>query len=187
MTNVTAPPNKLGAPITKGSTWVQTDRKAHEAWARLSLRKPRAAALMHHLVARMGHQNAVVVSQKVLAKLMGAHERTIQRAIADLVAEQWIQVVKLNGPGTVCAYVVNDQVAWGQPRNQLRLSVFSAAVVADAEDQDPATLDTTDLRRIPLLFPSEWQMQTEPGEDPPSQSVLEGFEPNLPILDEHES
>ena len=41
------------------------------------MNSPRAAALMHHLVARMGHQNAVVVSHKTLAKMMGCGTRTI--------------------------------------------------------------------------------------------------------------
>ena len=178
----------IGAPATSNrATWVQTERKAHEAWAWLSMRKPRAAALMHHLVAKMGHQNAVVVSQKTLAKLMGCHLETVKRAITDLVAERWIQVVQLNGPGTVCAYVVNSRVAWGQSRDELRLSMFSAVVVADAEDQDPAALDNTELRRIPMLFPGEQQLSAGPGLDPPSQPVLEGFESDLPALDERES
>jgi len=181
MTGKAQPPAKLGSSATKGpGTWVQTERKAHEAWARLAMSKPRASALMHHLVARIGHQNAVVVSQKVLAKLMGAHERTIQRAIADLVADNWIQVVKMNGPGTVCAYVINDQVAWSQPREQLRLSTFSATVIADYEDQDPTGLEHRDLRRIPMLFPGEQQLPAGPGEPPPSQTMLDGFEPDLP-------
>ena len=66
----------------------------------------------------MGHQNAVVVSQKTLAKLMGCNPRTVQRAVADLVSDRWIQAVSLGGAGTINAYVVNDQVAWGQPRDQ---------------------------------------------------------------------
>lgn len=135
-----------------------------------------------HLVAQMGHQNAVVVPQKVLAKLMGRSIDTVQRAIRDLEAERWIQVVKMNGPGTVAAYVVNDRVAWGQPRDQLRLSVFSAAVVADADDQGPLTLEHSDLRRIPTLYPGERQLPTGPGEDPPSQPNIDGLEPNLPAI-----
>jgi hypothetical protein len=142
--------------------------------------------LLHHLVAQMGHQNAVVVSQKTLSKLMGTSLRTTQYAIADLVAEKWIQLVRMNGPGTVAAYVVNDRVAWGQPRDQLRLSVFSAAVVADAEDQDQQTLGHSDLRRIPSLFPGERQLPTGPGEDPPTQPPLGGMVPDLPALTEQE-
>ena len=96
MTQMTAPPDKLGAPAkNKPGTWVQTERKAHEAWANLIAQKPRAAMLLHHLVAQMGHQNAVVVSQKTLAKLMGIHERTVRRAVADLVEDRWIAVIRI--------------------------------------------------------------------------------------------
>ncbi len=177
----------IGVPArNKPGQWVQTERKAHEAWASLIARKPRAAELLHHLVAQMGHQNAVVVPQKVLAKLMGRSIDTVQRALRDLEAERWIQIVKMNGPGTVAAYVVNDRVAWGQPRDQLCLSVFSATVVADIEDQDTATLDHSDLRKIPTLYPGEMQLPAGPGEDPPSQPTLGGMEPDLPALTEHE-
>lgn len=174
----------IGTPAkNKPGQWVQTERKAHEAWAGLIARKPRAAELLHHLVAQMGHQNAVVVPQKVLAKLMGRSIDTVQRALRDLEAERWIQVVKMNGPGTVAAYVVNDRVAWGQPRDQLRLSVFSATVVADAEDQDPLTLEHSELRRIPTLYPGERQLPSGMGAEPPSQPSIEGMEPDLPALD----
>jgi hypothetical protein len=178
-----APP-EIGQQVSsmKGTAWVQTERKAHEAWSRLWIKKPTAAALMHLLVAEMQHLNAVVISQKVLAKLLGVTDRTIRTAISDLVAEKWVQVVKMNGPGTVSAYVVNDRVAWGQPRDQLRLSAFSATVVADAGDQDTATLEPNDLRRIPMLYPGESQLPTGPGEDPPAQPSIPGMEPDLPAL-----
>jgi len=179
---------KIGTPAkNKIGQWVQTERKAHEAWANLIGRKPRAAMLLHHLVAQMGHQNAVVVPQKVLAKLMKCSQETVKRAVADLVAERWVQVVKLNGPGTVNAYVVNDRVAWGQPRDQLRLSAFSATVVADHDDQDATTLDHTDLRRIPTLYPGEQQLPSGPHEDPPSQPCLPDMEPDLPFREAQEN
>lgn len=179
--------SKLGTPVTnRPNQWVQTERKAHEAWAKLIAKKPRAAELLHHLVANMGHQNAVVVSQKILAEMMGRSLRTVQYAITDLVAGKWISVVKLNGPGTVSAYVVNDRVAWGQPRDQLTLSVFSANVIAAKSEQDPELLGSGDLRRIPTLFPGERQLPTGPGEPPPSQPHIEGFEPELPALSEKE-
>lgn len=186
--NMTYPQN-IGVQVkNKPGQWVQTERKAHEAWANLIARKPRAAMLMHHLVAQMGHQNAVVISQKTLSKLMGTSLRTTQYAISDLTTEKWIQVVRMNGPGTVSAYIVNDRVAWGQARDQLRLSVFSATVVADIEDQDATTLQHDDLRRIPSLYPGERQLPTGDGEEPPSQPCIEGMEPDLPAtrLQEHQ-
>lgn len=178
-------PQEVGTPAKhKPGQWVQVERKASEAWARLCVKKPSAAAVLHHLVANMGHQNAVVIPQKVLAKLIGVSDRTVRTAIADLVADKWISVVKLNGPGTVAAYVVNDRVAWGQRRDQLCLSVFSATIVADRDVQDEALLGHADLRRIPTLYPGEQQLPTGPGEEPPSQPTIPGLEPDLPALTE---
>ena len=171
------PTRQLGAKVdTSPNTWVQTERAAHEAWARLTIKSPRSAALMHHLIARMGHQNAVVVSQKTLSKLMGCNTRTVQRAVADLIADRWIQAVSLGGAGTINAYVVNDQVAWGQPRDQRpALSVFSAFVVADREDQDTLTLEHRELRRLPLIYPPEGALPVGEGEP--------GGQPSLPTLE----
>lgn len=182
MQRLSAPP-EIGKPSSKPGQWVQTPRKTHEAWARLITKKPRAAALAHHLVAQMGHQNAVVIPQTVLAKLMGCSVDTVQRAVRDLVAEQWISVVRL-GRGKEAAYVVNDRVAWGERRDKLHLSAFSATVVADFDDQEEALLGHGDLRSIPTLYPGERQLPSGPGETPPSQPNLEGLEPDLPHIDQ---
>ncbi len=174
--------DQIGVPAKhKPGQWVQTERKAHEAWATLIARKPRAAQLLHHLVAQMGHQNAVVVSQKVLAQLMGVTDRTVRTAIADLVSERWVQVVRI-GKGKEAAYVVNDRVAWGQSRDQLRLSTFSATVIADLSDQDHDALEHRNLRRIPTLYPGEQQLPNGVGLSPPSQPALDGMEPDLPAI-----
>ncbi len=174
----------LGTPAASGPRqWVQTDRAAHEAWGRLAMRAPRAAALLHHLIASMGHQNAVVIPQKVLAKMMGCSLDTIQRAIAELVKEQWIQVVQIGPRGTVNAYVVNAAVAWGEKRDHIgRLAVFHAQVVAAAEDQPEGALERRELRRIPMLYPGEEQLPSGPGLPPPSSPSLPGMEPDLPAL-----
>lgn len=171
----------IGVQATSNK-WVQTERKAHEEWARLALKKPIASAVLHKLVAAMGNQNAVVISQKTLAALLGVHDRSISRAVADLSEGGWVQVVRI-GKGKEAAYVVNDKVAWGQSRDQLRLSVFSAAIVADAADQDAETLSTTSLKRIPTLYPGERQLPTGPGIEPPSQPFFDGMEPDLPHID----
>ena len=75
---------KVGHSVKhRPNQFVQTERKAHEAWADLIARKPKAAALAHHLVANMGSFNAVVVSQGLLAKLMNCSVRTVQTAVSD--------------------------------------------------------------------------------------------------------
>lgn len=109
--------------------------------------------------------------------------RTVQRAIDDLVADHWIQSVSLGGAGTVNAYVVNDQVAWGEARDSMpRVSTFSARVVADIDDQSEQTLARSQLRRIPILYPNESQLPTGPSGEPPSQPTIPGMEPDLPAL-----
>jgi hypothetical protein len=183
MTKLSSPQDRLTSSVKiKSGSWVQTERKAHEAWAKLIARKPRSAMLLHLLVAQMGHQNAVVISQKTLAKMMGLHERTVRRAVSDLINERWIQVVQLHGTGTVSAYVVNDRVAWGQSRDQLNLSVFSATVIANMEDQSSLTIEDSKLRQIPTLYPGERQLPDESHDDPPSQELIPGFEPDLPSV-----
>lgn len=182
MQNVAAPCALGKSPQSGTGSWVQTERKAHEAWANLIARKPRAAMLLHHLVANMGNQNAVVISQKTLCKILGVGMRTIQYAVAVLVSERWVQVVRLNGPGTVSAYIVNDRVAWGQPRKQLNLSIFSANVVADIDDQELSSIEQIALRKIPVLYPGEYQLPDDSHDDPPSQAIIPGMEPDLPSI-----
>jgi len=41
--------SEVGRSAMSSSTWVQTERSAHEAWAMLIKKKPRAAMLMHHV------------------------------------------------------------------------------------------------------------------------------------------
>jgi DNA-binding transcriptional regulator YdaS (Cro superfamily) len=173
----------IGRPVQpkgRGNTWVQTERAGHEAWGRLAIKSPIASAVLHTLCARMGQQNAVVVSQKTLAAILGVSDRSIRTAVSLLAAERWLQIVRLNGPGTVAAYVVNSAIAWGERRDKLHTALFSATVVADAEDQ--LGLEHADLRQIPVLFPGERQLPAGPGEDPPSQPSIPGIEPDLPSL-----
>ena len=165
----------------KKGAWVQTDKKAHEAWAHFSIKKPTASGLLHYMCAFMGQQNALVISQALLAKKLGVTQKTISTAIRDLEASNWIQVVSI-GKGKECAYVVNDRVAWDKSRSKLSLSIFSATIVSDVEEQDPLKLDGPPLRRIPVLFPGERQLPGGRGEDPPSQPSLPGLEPDLPSI-----
>ena len=166
---------------SRRSTWVQTERSAHEAWAQLVRTNGRAAALLHVLVANMDNQAAVVASRGTLAQLVGYSEATVKRAVADLKADRWIEVVQLGGKGGVNAYVVNSRVAWADSRDKLGRAMFRATVVTTRAEQTDG-VDTAPLRRIPTLYPGERQLPAGPGEDPPSQPSIEGLEPDLPAL-----
>ncbi|GBQ40831.1 replication/maintenance protein RepL [Komagataeibacter europaeus] len=163
-------------------SWVQTERAAHEAWAALMGQAPQAARLMHLLAARVGNHNAVIISQKTLASLMGVSDRTVRTAVKVLQAGNWLEVRQIGDRGTVNAYVLNDRVIWTGPREGIRHSLFSAAVViSSAEQPDRETLEGQPaLRRLPTLYPGEQQLPTGPGMPPPSQPSLDGMEPDLP-------
>ena len=51
----------LHQPAPRG-TWVQTERAGHEAWAQLIAHAPRAAQLLHILVANMDKSGALIAS-----------------------------------------------------------------------------------------------------------------------------
>jgi DNA-binding transcriptional MocR family regulator len=168
--------------------WVQTERAAHEAWAVLMRQSPRAAELLHLLVARVGEHNAVVISQKTLAKLMGRHVNTVAKAAKELVAGNWVEIRQVGDRGTVNAYIVNDRVAWSGKRDGIRYSLFSASVViSDEEQPDREDLrDKPPLRRLPVLAATERQLPSGDGLPPPSEPELPEMEPDLPYLSQNE-
>ena len=75
--------------------------------------------------------------------------------------------------------MVNSTVAWGESRDQIgRLSVFHVAVVVDAEDQTETTLERTELRKLPIIYPPEEALPHGDGE-PSAQITLPGFKPAI--------
>ena len=133
-------------------------RAAHEAWGRLTVSSPRAAALMHYLVAEMDESAAVVASHATLAALSGMSTSTVKRAIADLKAGNWVQVLQLGGKGGALAFVVNSRVGWATKRNKMHMAVFTAKVLASGQEQEPDYLDGPPLHKLPVLAPGEMQL-----------------------------
>lgn len=173
---------KIAAHNADLKGWVQTEREAHEAWALLIAKAPKAAQLMHILTSRVGDYNAVVISQKTLAELMQCSRRTVQRAVDTLVEDRWIEVRQIGDNGTVNAHIINDRVVWSGPRDGIRYSLFSATVVLSEKEQSNAQeLDSQPkLRRLPSLYRQENQLPSGDGLPPPSQPFLDGLEPPLP-------
>ena len=179
-------------PKTSPGQWVQTERAAHEAFAALITRSPLAAKIMHLLVARIGENNAVVISQGVMAELAGASRQGVQKALRILEQDRWLEIRQIGDRATVNAYVLNDRVAWHGPREGLRYSLFSATVItSSAEQPDASELERNDhlrpLRRLPTIYPGEQQLPSGNGLPPPSQPFLDGMEPDLPTFDRENS
>ena len=175
------------------ATWVQTERKAHEQWAHLISRAPMAARLMHVLVSQMSNQNAVVASQGVLGELMSTngkavHRNTVRKALKLLEEENWIEVIQIGGKGGALAYVINDRVAWGQSRKNLKYSMFSAHVIASESEQLPGKVDAkkSKLKQVPYIIMGEQQLPSGPNDDPPTQPSLPEMEPDLPCRNDDE-
>lgn len=168
--------------------WVQTERKAHEAWAALIRKSPMAAQIMHVLTANVGDHNAVVISQKNLARLVRGSERGVRDAIRLLCADNWLEVAQIGGRGTVNAYILNDRVVWTEARDKLKYSLFSATVVVSEDEQpDQAQLRKKEaLRPIPRVMTGERQLPAGDGLPPPSEPPFPGFEPELPAITEPE-
>lgn len=162
--------------------WVQTERAAHEAWSSLIAKNANAARVMHLLVSQLGEHNAVVISQKNLASLVGVTDRTVRNALKLLQAENWIEIRQIGKNGTVNAYIVNDRVAWKGKRDGIRYSLFSATIIAsDDEQPDQDQLNEQNpLRKLPSLFHGEHQLPSGEGLPPPSEPSLPGMEPDLP-------
>lgn len=132
----------------------QTDVDAHHAWAILSRDYPMAAALMHLLVVYANKQNAVVVSQNVLAKELGRSKRTIMRALNTLVEGRWIEKRQIGSFNTCNAYVLNSRVCWKDVRANRGLAAISAEVILDqAEQPDKEELgNQKPLRKVERKF-----------------------------------
>jgi len=161
--------------------WVQTEREAHEAWAKLIRKSPKAAELMHLITARIGDHNAVVMSIPTIMSLMGASRPTVIRAVNLLREDLWIQTVQIGGSGTANAYVVNDKVAWTGARDGIKFSLFSASVIVSSSDQADQIDEQKPLRKLARI--GEFQMPIGDGLPPPSQPFLDGFEPEIPATD----
>lgn len=170
---------------SRRNTWVQVERSALEAWAVLTQRAPRAAGLLQVIVAHMNEQAALVASRGTLAKMLGCSEATIKRAVSDLKEGNWIEVIQVGGKGGVNAYVVNSRVAWATNRERLPSAIFTATVIASADEQDE--IQTTPLRSIPTLYPGERMLPVGDGGDPPVQQEIQGIESDLPALRATES
>ncbi|WP_225776470.1 helix-turn-helix domain-containing protein [Pseudomonas sp. Marseille-Q5115] len=175
---------KLVQPADRG-TWVQTERAGHEALAQLISQAPRAAQLLHVLVANMDRTGALIASQATLAKLTNVSTATTKRALQVLIQQRWIQTIRLGSErGGALAYVVNSRIAWADKRENLQYARFSAQVLISSEDQ--VDLGTGELKSIPSVGLGEQQLPSGESLSPPAQDSFEDMLPDLPALRERE-
>jgi len=154
--------------------FVQVSRKHIDAMNELSLKSPKAHFILWKLVKEMDRQNAVMVSQESLQKLTGLSRPTVQRAIALLREQQWLEVLKV---GTANVYRVNSSVFW-QARADGKWASFSAQVLVNFDEQDAKTKATPQpkLRNVPYVEAHEEVLVSGAGlgnDDPPEQAQID--------------
>lgn len=144
------------------------------------MKSQRASQLMHLLVANVGDENAVIASQKNLARMMGVKSvNTVKAALKVLTEGRWIQVVRLGDRGGVNAYVLNSTVAWGEKRENIRYARFTAEVIVSSDEQPEEVSNKQEaLHKLPYI--GEVQLPSGDGLPPPSQPSFSGLEPKLP-------
>lgn len=160
------------------ATFAQLDLAASESLAKLNQKSSIAVTLLLAIVSRLGAPGGVVVaSRTVLAEICGVSARSVDRGLAVLMTEGYVQRIRISG---AFGLAVNARVAWTGPRGQLlQRAVFQATVIAGRNEQDEQTLNPPKMQRVPVLDDDELPLPTGPGLPPPSQPSLEGLEPVL--------
>lgn len=176
-------PREIGLTTPPSGSWLQVERAAMERWAKLAVAYPRAASVMLVISSKMGRNNALIVSQRTLARIADCSRSTLLRSLEILQRNNWIEIRQIGPSGTTNAYIVNDRVAWSGKRDGIRYSLFSAAVlVSDDEQPDRDEIGALPpLETVPEMYPGEFQFPAGEGLPPPSQPFLDGIEPDLPV------
>jgi DNA-binding transcriptional MocR family regulator len=153
-----------------------------EAIAKLIGESPAAGQLLMAMTSRMGHHNALVASYAALQELTGLSRSTVARSMQLLKERRFVSLVQLGQTKSTRAIVINDHVAWYGPRDGLRHSLFSAAVLATSSEQESMDEfeNSEPLTEIPAVYKGEHQLPTGEGLPPPSAPSIPGLETPLP-------
>jgi hypothetical protein len=114
--------------------FVELDQDSLMRLAVLARDNPKAASVMLAILAKVGDECALVVSHATLAKLCKCSVPTVKRAIADLVAEDWIVAVIIgSGRAASLAYFIRSRVDT-ETRENIEYVDFNARVLISGED-----------------------------------------------------
>lgn len=102
-------------------------------------------ALLDYFIYKMNKNNALIISQKKLMKVLDCSRPTLTKIVAQLQDMRFIDVMKI---GVQNCYIVNSQVAWKTSRAGIKHSVFDATVYIEWDEQ---TTDSINAWNSPLL------------------------------------
>lgn len=113
--------------------WTQFNLAHTKEMMWLSLKYPKAQAILYFLVDQMDQYNAVMISYRVIKELLGISQVTVARSIKTLKDKGFITILK---SGTNNVYAINDSVYWKSWSNNKKYSRFPANVVISLDEQD---------------------------------------------------
>lgn len=154
-------------PATFG--WLQVEKKAAQTLRQLALKSPVAMATLIYFMENMGRNNALAVSQTVIAEKVGVGRQAISPAVKLLAEKRFIEIVKV---GNLCVYRVNTRVAWQGKRGE-RFAFFQADVIAFEGEQDRDLEDNKPLAQLPMPTEGERVLIGNEQLDPPDQQEME--------------
>ena len=150
--------------------WLQLEKKVGQELQRLAIKHPSAMGTLMYLANNMGGNNALAVSQAVIAKKVGIGIRAVNGAIQILSDHKFIEVVKV---ANLCIYRVNTRVAWQGSRGE-RYAYFTADVVAFEQEQTTKIEEKPErLKQVPVLNGGERILLGNEKIDPPDQQEME--------------
>lgn len=154
-------------PSTFG--WLQLEKKVGQELQKLAVKHPAAMGTLMYLANNMGRNNALAVSQSVIAEKVGIKRNAVNLAIKLLSDHRFIEVVKV---GNLCIYRVNTRVAWQGHRGE-RFAYFTADVIAIESEQSHNLDEATEpLKQVPVLEDGERILIGNDEIDPPDQGEM---------------
>jgi Fe2+ or Zn2+ uptake regulation protein len=150
--------------------WLQLEKKVGQELQKLAVKHPVAMGTLMYLANNMGRNNALAVSQAVIAKKVGVSLVSVNRAIKLLDDHRFIEVIKV---GNLCIYRVNTRVAWQGHRGE-RFAYFTADVIAFEQEQSTELDDNkAPLKQVPVLQDGERVLLGNEPIEPPDQQEME--------------
>lgn len=117
----------------------------------LGVENPTALRILLFLIRHMDGYNAIGVTQKLLARLLGLSRQTVSTNIMYLREHGWIEIYKL---GKANIYIVNPEVVWTSYASQKAYCKFQGTFLLDRDDQwDILTKNRTQVKHLdPLML-----------------------------------
>lgn len=103
--------------------------------AALTRDNPAAASVMLTILAKAGDDYVLMVSHGTLAKLCKLTVPTVEKAVADLVAEGWIKQLIIGSGDLPIAYAISSRVHSPKDREGSEYSDFQARIILSIADR----------------------------------------------------